>query len=60
VDGTEVAPMVMRSSGVHTFARRIKMPSEVTELRFELDRVLGPDEEYSRELGIIVASLEFV
>jgi hypothetical protein len=54
-----MAPLVIRSSGIHSFVRGIKKPAEVAEVRFELDKVLGAD-EYSRELGIIVASLEFV
>ena len=58
VDGVEVAPLVIGSPGIHTFVRGIKKPSEVTEVGFELDKALGAD-EYSRELGIIVASLEF-
>lgn len=60
IDGVEVAPLVMKSPGVHMFVRGIKKPSEVTEVGFELDKVLGPDAQYSRELGIIVAAIEFV
>ena len=40
VDGVEVAPLVIRSAGVHSLVRKIKKPSEVAEVRFELDNVL--------------------
>jgi tRNA (mo5U34)-methyltransferase len=56
IDDEEVQPLVMREPGIHWFERRIPKPSEVTSVVFELDKVL---EGYSRELGIIVASLEF-
>ncbi len=59
IDGAEVQPLVMRDPGVHVFVRKIPKPSEVTLAVFHVDKVVGPDAEYSRELGIIVASLEF-
>jgi tRNA (mo5U34)-methyltransferase len=60
IDDTEVQPLVMREPGIHLFERRIPKPLEVTTVAFSLDNVLGPDQAYSRELGIIVASLEFM
>ena len=59
VDGVEVEPLVMREAGIHHFVRKIAKASEVTSVTFELDNSLGVDAGYSRELGIIVASLEF-
>jgi len=59
IDDAEVQPLVMRAPGIHVFVRKIPKPSEVTSVVFHLDRVLGADAGYSRELGIIVASLEF-
>ncbi|HTW66967.1 MAG TPA: class I SAM-dependent methyltransferase [Bryobacteraceae bacterium] len=59
IDDAEVQPLVMRDAGVHEFVRRIPKPSEVTTAVFHLDHVLGPDAGYARDLGIIVASLEF-
>jgi tRNA (mo5U34)-methyltransferase len=59
IDDTEVQPLVMRDPGTHVFVRKIPQPSEVTSVVFQLDKFVGPDAEYSRELGIIVASLEF-
>jgi hypothetical protein len=38
--------------------RKIPKPSEVTSMVFHLDHALGQDAGYTRELGIIVASLE--
>jgi tRNA (mo5U34)-methyltransferase len=60
IDDTEVQPLVMREPGIHLFERRIPRPSAVTDVAFRLDNVLGREEGYSRELGIIVASIEFV
>jgi hypothetical protein len=60
IDDAEVQPMVMDEAGIHVFVRKIPRQAEVTSVVFELDNVLGPGPEYSRELGIIVASLEFV
>jgi tRNA (mo5U34)-methyltransferase len=59
IDDTEVPPLVMRDPGIHMFVRKIPKPSGVTSVVFHLDNALGPDANYSRELGIIVASLEF-
>jgi tRNA (mo5U34)-methyltransferase len=59
IDDTEVPPLVMRDPGIHAFVRKIPKPSDVTSVVFRVDNVLGADEGYSRELGIIVASLEF-
>jgi tRNA (mo5U34)-methyltransferase len=59
IDGSEVQPFVMREAGIHNFLRKVPEPGEVTEVVFHLDHALGPDAEYSRELGVIVASLEF-
>jgi SAM-dependent methyltransferase len=59
IDNVEVQPLVMREPGIHMFVRKIPKPSELTSVVFQLDRALGPDQGYSRELGIIVASLEF-
>jgi tRNA (mo5U34)-methyltransferase len=59
IDDAEVQPLVMRDPGVHVFVRKIPKPSEATLAVFHVDNVVGPDEGYSRELGIIVASLEF-
>jgi tRNA (mo5U34)-methyltransferase len=59
IDDAEVQPLVMRDPGIHMFVRKIPKPSEVTSVVFHVDNVLGPDAGYSRELGIIVASLEF-
>jgi len=58
IDDIEVQPLVIREPGVHEFVRKIPKPSEATSMVFQLDRALGPDSGYSRELGIIVASLE--
>jgi hypothetical protein len=58
IDDVEVQPLVMRAPGIHEFVRTIPNPSEVTSMVFHLDHALGPDSGYSRELGIIVASLE--
>jgi hypothetical protein len=49
----------MREPGIHSFLRKVPEPSEVTSMVFRLDNALGPDADYSRELGVIVASLEF-
>jgi hypothetical protein len=57
IDDAEVQPLVMREPGIHVFVRKIPKPSEVTSVTFHLDNVL--EAGYSRELGIIVASLEF-
>jgi tRNA (mo5U34)-methyltransferase len=59
VDDAEVQPLVMRDPGIHMFVRKIPKPSEVTSAVFHLDRALGSDTGYSRELGIVVASIEF-
>lgn len=59
IDGAEVRPLVMREPGVHMFARKIPKPAEVTVAVFDLDKALGPDTGYSRELGIVVKSIEF-
>jgi hypothetical protein len=59
INGSEVQPFVMREPGRHTFLRKVPEPSEVTEVVFHLDNALGPDADYSRELGVIVGSLEF-
>jgi len=60
IDDTDVQPLVMREPGIHLFERRIPKPSEVTSVVFRSDNVLGREEGYSRELGIIVASIEFM
>jgi tRNA (mo5U34)-methyltransferase len=60
IDDVEVAPMVMREAGIHVFVRNVPRPSESTGVVFELDNVVGRDAGYERELGIIVASLEFL
>jgi SAM-dependent methyltransferase len=60
IDGVDVQPMTMSEPGIHVFVRKVPEPSQVTSVVFHLDNVLGPDEIYSRELGIIVASLEFL
>jgi tRNA (mo5U34)-methyltransferase len=59
IDDVEVQPLVMREAGIHVFVRKIPKPSEVTSVVFRLDNVLGAEQGYSRELGIIVASIEF-
>jgi hypothetical protein len=59
IDDAEVQPLVMRDPGVHVFVRKIPKPSEATLAVFHVDNVVGPDVDYSRELGIIVSSLEF-
>jgi SAM-dependent methyltransferase len=59
IDDAEVRPLVMRDPGIHEFVRKIPKPSEVTSVVFHLDKALGPDAGYSRELGVIVASIEF-
>ena len=58
IDDVEVQPLVIRDPGIHEFIRKIPKPSESTSVVFHLDRALGPEAGYSRELGIIVASLE--
>jgi tRNA (mo5U34)-methyltransferase len=60
IDDTDVQPLVMREPGIYLFERKIPRPSEVTSVVFRLDNVLGSEEGYSRELGIIVASIEFI
>jgi len=59
IDDAEVQPLVMRDPGTHEFVRKIPKPSEVTSVVFRLDKFVGPDANNSRELGIIVASIEF-
>jgi tRNA (mo5U34)-methyltransferase len=59
IDGEEVPPLVMTEPGIHMFIRNIPKPSDVTSVVFQLDKGLGADAGYARELGIIVASLEF-
>lgn len=59
IDGVEVQPLVMKEEGIHLFIRKIPHPSSTTSVVFQLDHALGPDTPYARELGIIVASLEF-
>ena len=59
IDGAEVLPMVMTEPGIHVFIRKVPKPSEATSVVFRLDNALGAEAGYSRELGIIVASLEF-
>jgi SAM-dependent methyltransferase len=59
IDDVEVQPLVMTEPGIHLFVRNIPKPSETTSVVFQLDNVLGVEAGYSRELGIIVASLEF-
>ncbi len=58
IDDIEVQPLVMRDPGIHEFVRKIPKPSEVISMVFHLDHALSPEAGYSRELGIIVASLE--
>ncbi len=59
VNGVDSQPFVMSEPGIHLFVRKISRATEITSVEFHLDNVLGPDAEYSRELGIVVASLEF-
>jgi tRNA (mo5U34)-methyltransferase len=59
IDGAEVQPLVIRDPGIHMFVRKIAKPSEVTSAVFRLDKALSPSAPDFRELGIIVASLEF-
>lgn len=60
IDGDEVEPLVMREPGIHMFQRKVPKHSGVTSVVFRLDNALGAEAGYARELGIIVASLEFL
>ncbi len=60
IDDVELEPLVMEEAGIHVFVRKVPRPSEETSVVFQLDNVLGAEEGYSRELGIIVATLEFL
>jgi tRNA (mo5U34)-methyltransferase len=60
IDDVDVQPLVMREAGIHLFVRNIPKPSEVTLVIFRLDNALGVDAGYARELGLIVAWLEFM
>jgi tRNA (mo5U34)-methyltransferase len=60
INDSEVRPLVMREAGIHVLARKIPRPSNVTSAVFQLDHALGPNAGYSRELGIVVASIEFM
>jgi tRNA (mo5U34)-methyltransferase len=59
IDGIELAPLVVRAQGIHTFARGIPAPSGIVSVIFHLDKVIAPTAEDSRELGVIVAALDF-
>ena len=59
IDGIELQSLVVCEPGVHTFARKIPTPTTTPSVDFRLDNVIDPSPRDSRELGIIVASLEF-
>jgi tRNA (mo5U34)-methyltransferase len=59
IDGRELQPLVVSEPGIHTFVRRIPAPSATPSVDFHLDNAIDPNVHDSRELGIIVASLEF-
>jgi hypothetical protein len=59
IDGRELQPLVVSEPGIHTFVRRIPAPSATTLVTFQLDKAIRPNASDPRELGIIVASLEF-
>ena len=59
LDGGEVQPLVVSEPGIHTFMRKIPKPSATASVDFHLDNAVDPNADDSRELGIIVASLEF-
>jgi hypothetical protein len=56
VDGQPLLPAVYDSAGLFHYVREIVATGDV-EVRFTLDRALPPDENDSRERGIIVAAI---
>jgi hypothetical protein len=59
IGGGELQPLVVSEAGIHTFARKIPAPSATPSVDFHLDNAIDPNADDSRELGIVVASLEF-
>jgi hypothetical protein len=59
IDGIELQSLVVREPGVHTFVRKLPTPTTTPYVDFRLDNAIDPNASDSRELGIIVASLEF-
>jgi tRNA (mo5U34)-methyltransferase len=60
IDGVDLQSLIVSEPGVHTFLRKIPTPSPTTLVTFQLDKAIGPNASDPRELGIIVASLEFI
>lgn len=59
INGVELQSLVVREPGVHAFVRKIPTPTTTPSVDFRLDNAIDPNSSDSRELGIIVASLEF-
>ncbi len=61
LDGQELTPVVFNEPGTHTFVRRLNAsaagPGHV--VHFSLNKALYPGDLDHRELGIIVAAIEF-
>jgi tRNA (mo5U34)-methyltransferase len=58
-EGRELRPALFDKPGTHSFVRRLRKSSEGERIvHFSLDRALRPGDLDSRELGIIVASIE--
>jgi tRNA (mo5U34)-methyltransferase len=56
IDGRELEPATFAAAGLAMYVRDVAASGEV-EVRFRLDKALPPDEEDSRERGVIVASI---
>jgi SAM-dependent methyltransferase len=55
-NGTELAPAVLESAGLHHVSRKLDVAGDLT-LRFQTSRALEPDAADSRERGVIVAAI---
>lgn len=59
-DGQELAPVPFNQPGEHAFSRRLGMiAGREQNVHFSLDKALYPGDFDHRELGIIVAAIEF-
>ena len=57
VDGRALQPAVYEAAGLANYVREISPSQREVEVRFWLDKALAPEENDSRERGIIVAAI---
>jgi hypothetical protein len=57
-NGQELKPVAFEKAGPYTFERRLRL-NDSSLVQFSLDKCLRPGDSDERELGIIVASIEF-